>query len=149
MKLVIGILLFALIGSLTACDPGMSVRPVAQKKPISGAQDLVIDVAPVNEFIGSTWYMAKANITNSANSTITITKCELAAERNTYQARLGGGKSYPIELAPGETKLGCGFFELHDPVHKTFKDPAELRIHYSIGGREEIARVTVAGGPLH
>ena len=144
MKSAIAIPLLGIITSLVACDPGISIRAVPQKKSSSAAQDLVIDVAPVNEFTGSTAYIAKAKITNSSNSIVVVTSCELVTERNTYQARLGGVESYPIKLAPGKSELGCGFFDLHDPVHKIFKNPAELRIHYSIAGREEIARVTIA-----
>lgn len=145
MRPVGGILLFVAISLIAACDPAMSIRQVPPANPGSGSDQLAIEIAPVKEFTSSTFYMAKARITNSSNSPVTITGCELIAREGSYQAKLGSGDSYPIELASGTGTLGCGFFELREPVRKVFESPAEVRIHYVIAGQGKVAKVTLEG----
>ena len=107
-----------------------------------------LKISPVNEFTGSRFYGAKAKLTNLSESSITIKGCELAAQNVIYESHLGGGESYPFELAPGASTYFGPFFQLKDPVHDVFKQPAELRVHYVIDGREEFARAILRGGSL-
>jgi hypothetical protein len=40
-------------------------------------------------------------------------------------------------------------FRFSDGVSKVFKNPGELRIHYSSQAGTGLARITLAGGPLN
>ena len=113
-----------------------------------GTEQLAIEISPVNEFAGSRFYSAKTKLTNLSKSSITIKGCELAAQNVVYESRLGGGESYPFELAPGASTYFGPFFQLKVPVHDAFKQPAELRVPYVIGGREELVRAILRGGSL-
>ena len=137
--------LFVTIASLTACDPGMTIRQIPPEQS-SSADRLAIEISPVNRLIGSHFYGAKTKLTNLSKSSITIKGCELATRNVTYESRLGGAESYPFELAPGASRYFGPFFQLKDSVADVFKEPAELRVHYTIDGREELARTILRGG---
>ena len=137
MKRVAAGILFITILSLTACDPAMSIRQVSPDKSRS-ADRLAIEVSPVHEFSDSRLYGAKTKLTNLTSSSITIKGCELAARNVTYQSRLGGAEAYPFDLAPGASTYFGPFFQLKDSVHETFKEPAELRVHYVIEGGKSL-----------
>jgi hypothetical protein len=137
--------LFIIFASLMACDPAMSIRQVPPEKS-SAADRLAIEVSPVKEFIGSHFYGAKTKLTNLSKSSITIKGCELAARNLTYESRLGGAESYPFDLAPGASAYFGPFFQLKDSVDHVFQEPAELRVHFAIDGREELARTILRGG---
>jgi hypothetical protein len=147
MNRVAIVVLSITIASLMACDPGMTIRQIRPGKS-SSADQLAIEIPPVNELIGSRFYGAKTKLTNLSKSSITIKGCELAARNVTYESRLGGAESYPFELAPGASTYFGPFFQLKDPVDNVFKQPAELRVHYVIDGREELARTILRGGSL-
>jgi hypothetical protein len=127
----------------------MTIRQVRPGTSSPVHDQLAIEISPVNQFIGSRVYVAKTKLTNISKSSITIRGCALADRNTIYESRLGGGESYPIELTPGASKDFGPFFELHDPVGEVFKKPTELRVHYSIEGRDEFARATLVGGSLH
>ncbi len=137
----------ATITSLVACDPGITIRQT-QPGISSNPDQLAIEISSVNEFTGSRFYGAKAKLTNLSRSSITIKGCELAAQNVINESQFGGGESYAFELAPGASTYFNPFFQLKDPVHDVFKQPAELRVHYVIDGREEVARAILRGGPL-
>jgi hypothetical protein len=149
MNKVAKIVLFPTVALLVACDPGMTIRQVQSRTSSTSHEQLVIEVSPVNEFMHSRFYGTKTKLTNISNSSIVITGCQLVDRNTAYQSRLGGGESYPIELAPGMSKEFGPFFELPGPVREVFKKPSELLVHYSIEGREEIARAILLGGKLH
>jgi hypothetical protein len=50
-------------------------------------------------------------------------------------------------VAPGETAALDIKFDLRDEVKKTFQQPAELRVHYRNGEKEEIVQAKLVGGP--
>jgi len=39
-------------------------------------------------------------------------------------------------------------FDLVEPVHRAFEETAILRVHYSVGGKEQIAIATLVRGSL-
>jgi hypothetical protein len=52
-----------------------------------------------------------------------------------------------IDDTPGNTETMKVSFRLDAGVHETFRQPAELRVHYLTGNKEEIARITLLRGP--
>jgi hypothetical protein len=54
-----------------------------------------------------------------------------------------------LEVRPGETDPLTVWFDLDRDVKKTlYKRPAELRVHYRKGDKEEVASAGIIGGPL-
>lgn len=149
VKSIAKILLFSVVAILIGCDPGITIRQVPSRKFGTVYGQLAIEISPVNSFSYSRFYGAKTKLTNTPKSSITITGCELADRSTIYESRLGGGEYCPIELAPGSSKSFGPFFELHDPVRDMFKNSAELRVHYPIEGRQQLASATLRGGSLH
>jgi hypothetical protein len=110
---------------------------------------LVIRVATRHQLIGESWCSPKLEVTNSFSSSVVITDVELVTSRQTYANHPFRSGAYPVKLTAGQTGTLEVRFELVEPVYKTFRDPAELRVHYSVGGSPQIARVGLVGGALN
>jgi hypothetical protein len=132
---------------LVACDPGMTIRQI---KASNGTSDpITIEIKTQHPLIGHTWYVPQVMVTNGSDSPITITSVELAAKRRTYANKPRQPESYPSAVPPGKTETLDIWFDLADDVKETlFRQPAELRVHYTSRGRDETAHVSVIGGPL-
>lgn len=54
--------------------------------------------------------------------------------------------SYPVIVPPRETVALYVGFEFHDEIRSVFEEPAELRVHYRSGEKDEIAEARLVGG---
>jgi hypothetical protein len=142
--------LFATMAILAVgCDPGMSISQMKSSyeatKGDSAATQIAIDVKTSSSLIGDTWYVPQVRITNSSNSSITITTVELISRGVVYANKPVQPGFYPLVVQPGKTDDLLVWFDLNDPVYKTFKEPSELRVHYRKDNKEEIAHASVIG----
>ena len=126
-----------LLASTSASSPGAA----------KGAT-VAVSVKTSDPLVGETWYAPDILVTNLSESPITVTGVELSTRGVTYANRPRQLGSYPLIVPPGETVTPDIWFDLHDNVKKTFQPSAELRVHYRSGNREEVAAVSMIGGPL-
>jgi hypothetical protein len=138
---------------MVACDPGMSIRQV--KSPVQGTirsaasdAEVIVSVNTTHQLIGVTFYEPKIKVTNVANQPITVTNIELLARPKMYANEPPQPAQYPLRMQPGSTEVLQGMFWLDEDVQNTFQKPAELLVHYKIGDRPGIARVSVIRGSL-
>jgi hypothetical protein len=129
---------------MVACDPGMTIRQT--KSP--GVR-VVIDVKTSHQLIGETHYAPQVKITNASDSSIAITSVDLISQSATYANKPIQPGLYPLVVQPGKTEDLLVWFDLNDAVNRTFRQPAELRVHYRKDNKEEIAYTSVVGGPLN
>ena len=136
------------------CDPGMTIRqaksPQKATSGISGGgAQVVLEVKTIHPLIGETWYAPQVKITNSSNSSITVTSVELISQDATFVSNPPQQGFYPLQVQPGRTEDLLVWFDLNDAVNRTFQRPAELRVHYVEDKKEQIARTSLVGGPLN
>lgn len=153
MKQFVRALLGATAVLVVACDPGMTIRQTKSSGEVTNgghaaSPQVAIDVKTSHPLIGETWYAPQVRITNSSDSPITVTSIELTARRTTYANKPPQPGIYPLVVSPGKTEALLVWFDIGDAVKKTFQQPAELRVHYRSGSKEEIARTSIVGGPL-
>lgn len=136
-----------------ACDPGMTVRQIDSSVESEGATTtttpkISVDVKTTDQLIGERSYRPRVTLTNSSDFTITITEVDLNAQGAIYKNRPYDAKYYPLRVPPQSTVPLDVYFRFAEGIYKIFKDPCELRIHYSSQQGTALARITVAGGPL-
>ena len=132
------------------CDPGMSIRQATENANDTGQLNavLVIRVATTHQLIGEMHYAPKVQLDNSGNDSLTITRVELLTRGGTYANHPWRSTSYPMKLRTKETEGIDVKFDLVEPVHKVFEETAILRIHYLVGGNEQIATATLVKGSV-
>jgi hypothetical protein len=145
---VAGAFLAMTVAFLVACDPGMSISQEDMSKTSGSKGDLIIRIAPRHQLIGESRYSPKVEVTNTFDTPLKITSVELATLREIYANHPVAKGIYPVTLSARATAGLEVRFDLAEPVHKAFKQPAELRIHYLTVGGEKVATVRLVGGPL-
>ena len=148
-------LVFAVLMSLVGCDPGMSVRQINSFVESENAMAAVVPKISVNvkathQMIGERRYGPLVTATNASDIPVTITNVELFANGQTVKNEDIAAKDYPVTL-PARSALPLSvYFRFSDGVDidKAFKNPGELRIHYSSQQGAGVLRITVARGPL-
>jgi hypothetical protein len=133
---------------MAACDRGMTIRQDVPNEGREANTSVAIHVRATNPLIGETWYAPEVEITNLSGSPITVITVELVAQRATLQNKPRRSGTYPLEIPPRQTETLDIWFELADTVKKTLQEPAELRMHYRSGSKEQIAQTSLIGGPL-
>ena len=143
-------LLLTTLALFTGCDPGMSIRQInsaaVSKKAVVVAPEIAIEVKTTHQLIGEGWYDPEVKVTNSFDSPITVTSVDLVAQGVTYENKPRQGETYPLTLPARSTTSIEVAFRFSEGVHKIFKKPAELRIHYLTQGRDGLALTNVVGG---
>ena len=114
-----------------------------------GGAQVVLEVKTIHPLIGETWYAPQVKITNSSNSSITVTSVELISQDATFVSNPPQQGFYPLVVQPGKTEGLVVWFDLKNGVKKTFHQPAELRVHYLEDNKEQIAHTRVVGEPLN
>jgi hypothetical protein len=148
VKDTVGVLSTALLVLTIACDPGMTIRQTSSLGATNGA-GVAVHIRTSHPLIGETWYAPEVEVTNSSDSPITVTGVELTVQRATYANKPRRSGTYPLIVPPRETEALDIWFGLHDDVKKTFQQSAELRVHYRISGKEEIAESNIIGESLN
>jgi hypothetical protein len=132
---------------LVSCDPAITIRQIKPSNATSAP--ITINVKTQHPMVGNTRYVPQVTVTNGSDSPIAVTAVELSTKTGTYVNKPRQPRSYPAQVPPGTTETLDIWFDLANGVRKTFfRQPADLRVHYRSGGREETAHVTVTGGPL-
>jgi hypothetical protein len=133
---------------MTACDPGMTIRQNAASAGNGANPSVAIHVKASHPLISETWYAPGVEITNQSDSPITVTSVELYAQHATIHNKPRRSGTYPLEIPAKGTETLDVWFDLADTVKKTFHDPAELRMYYRSGSKEQIAQTSLIGGRL-
>jgi hypothetical protein len=109
---------------------------------------VTIRVKTTHQLFGEAWYDPNVEITNSLESPVVVTSVELITQKRSYPNTSPQPENRPVTIPSGSTETMKVSFSLDAGVHETFRRPAELRVHYLTGDKEEIARTTIARGPL-
>lgn len=109
---------------------------------------LVLHVKPSRLLIGTIHYAPQVTIANNSEATVLVTEIELATRQKIYSDSSVRPQDVPREISAKQSQDFTVLFRLDDPVHKTFKEPAELRVHYRSVSSGDIARITVVQGAL-
>jgi hypothetical protein len=141
---------------LAACDPGMTVRQInsvveSENAAATAIPKISVEVKTTHQLIGESWYSPQITATNSFDVPVTITSVELIAGSTTFQNSPRAAKDYPVNLPARSTVPLHVDFGFNDGmyVEKVFRNPGELRIHYSSQQGAGLARITVARGHLN
>jgi len=136
---------------LIGCDPGLTIYQVRPANIVKSASaEITIHVRTSHPLVGETFYAPEVKITNSSGASITVTKVELAEGNATpYENKPVRAGTYPASISAGDTQVLDVWFNVKDGVGKMFHKPAELRVHYRSGNKEEIVTTTIVGGPLN
>jgi hypothetical protein len=154
LRLVRRALFVPLLILIVGCDPGVSIHQIkshgqASTGSLTSRPQVVIDVITRAQLIHETWYDPKVNVSNESNLPVTVTDIELSVRSKTFANELADQAwGYPTTIPPGGTKVLYVQFRLDEDVQETFREPAELLLHYRIGEKQEIAHATVIGGRL-
>ena len=99
----------------------------------------------------NSWYDPQVIATNSSDVPVTITSVELIAGSRTFQNKPRAEKDYPLTLPAHSTVPLDVYFSFSNGAYvaKVFKNPGELRIHYSSQQGTGLAHMTVARGHLN
>jgi hypothetical protein len=112
------------------------------------AARVTIRVKTTHQLFGEAWYDPDVEVINSLESAIAVTSVELMTQKRSYPNTSPQPENRPITIPPGNAETIKVLFRLDAGVHETFRHPAELRVHYLTGNKEEIARTTIVRGPL-
>jgi len=138
---------------VVACDPGMTIRQAQTRNDSRTGLGTIgsrvaITVKTTRQLYGEAWYDPEVTVTNSMDSPLAVTSVELVTQRRAYTNTSQQPENYPKVIRPGNTETMKVSFRLDAGVHETFRQPAELRVHYLTGNKEEIARITLLRGSL-
>ena len=137
-----------MLATMVACDPGIAIRQRRAPSPNIAEDNLEVSIATSDLLIGETRYFPRIDVTNRSARPLRITAVDLVTTHETYANHPSQLNIYPFTLAEGTTKRLEVIFELAEPVNRAFQKPAELRVHYTIGGFDRMATVTLEGGHL-
>jgi len=132
----------------------MTVRQInsfvqSENAAITTIPKISVDVKTTHQMVSEKWYRPQTIATNTSDFPVTINGVELVADGTTFQNQPSLASYYPLSLPAHDTAALDVYFRFSDGVSRVFKNPAELRIHYSSQQGAGLARVTVAGGPLN
>lgn len=133
---------------IVACDPGVTIRQADSPKGIGKRSSVILRVKPTHEFIGTTHYATQVTVTNISEAPVLVTGIELATKQKIYSNSSPGPQDFPEELLAGQAHIFTVLFRLDDAVYRTFKEPAELRVHNRNGSSEDTARIAIVLGSL-
>src|SRR5262249_13372149 len=145
LKSVVLAVVVVLSATMVACDPGLTIRQAGS--PADKNSSVILHVKPSRQLIGSEMYAPQLTVTNSSEAPVT-TGAELSTKQKTYSASSPRPQEFPKEILPKQTESLTLLFRLDDSVRQTFRQSAELRVHYKAGNGEDTARTTIEVGPL-
>ena len=145
-------LLITVVFFCVACDPGMTIRQkkfsdeTTKQQTTTGGQT-IIDIKTSHVLIGETKYVPQVSITNASDSSITVTSVELISLGTAFANNPRQLGLYPLVVKPRATGGLLVWFDLNNDVKRTFRQPAELRVHYLRDNKNQIASATIVGTP--
>jgi hypothetical protein len=150
VKRVAAMLLFLVVVLVTGCDPGFTVRQLNARPQWQSAvpeipQQVSVEVSKFHALIGSGYYTPKIRVISMAKLSVEIMGVELVTSRGIYPVSPRQNEESPVKIDSGATREIDVWFELHDGLLTTFKEPAALYVHYIIGNRNETATAKIVG----
>jgi hypothetical protein len=133
---------------IVACDPGVTIRQADSLKEIRKPGGVILSVKSAHYLIGTTHYAPQVTVTNNSEATVLVTGIELEAKRKIYTDSSPRAQDFPAEILAKQAHHFTVLFRFDDAVYKTFKEPAELRVHYRSGGGDDTARIAIVLGSL-
>jgi hypothetical protein len=133
---------------IVACDPAVTIRQADSPKEIGKPSGVILRVKSAHQLIGTTHYAPQVTVTNNSEATVWVTRIELATKQRIYTDSFPRPQDFPGELLAKQAHDFTVLFRLDDAVYKTFKEPAELRVHYRSGSIEDTARIGIVLGSL-
>lgn len=133
---------------IVACDPGLTIRQADSRTETGKHSSVILYVKSARQLIGETWYTPQVTVTNASEAPVLVTGIQLATKQKIYSDGSPRPQDFPEEVLPRQARNFTVFFRLDDAVYKTFREPAELRVHYRYGSSEDIARTAVVSGSL-
>ena len=133
---------------IVACDPGVTIRQADSPKEVGKHSSVILRVKSTHELIGTTYYAPQVTVTNISEARVLVTGIELATKQKIYSHGSPQPQDFPEEVLAKQARNFTVLFRLDDAVYKTFKEPAELRVHYRNGSSEDIARIAIVLGSL-
>jgi hypothetical protein len=139
---------FALAVSLliVACDPGVTIRQADSRTETGERGSVILRVKSARELIGTTYYAPQVTVTNNSEATLLVTGIDLATKPRIYTGSSPRQQDFPGEVLAKQAHDFTVLFRLDDAVYKTFKEPAELRVHYRSGSSEVTGRIAIVLG---
>jgi len=143
---------FALVLSLAAlvvtasCDPAVTIRQGSTLRrqftgPSVAQPELTVRVGKYRRLIGEGFYSPEIRVSNISGLPITITSIAVVTEWGALANSPSRRQSFPMAVAPGATGLLETSFETPEGLQRTFRKPAELRVHFHGADGDSIARV--------
>jgi hypothetical protein len=133
---------------IVACDPGVTLRQADSPKEVGNRSSVILRVKSARHFIGDTRYVPQVTVTNTLEAPVLVTGIELATKQKIYSNSSPQPPDFPEEVLAKQAHNFTVLFRLDDAVYKTFKEPAELRVHYRTGSGEDTARIAIVLGSL-
>jgi hypothetical protein len=133
---------------IVACDPGVTIHQADSLTETGKSSGVILRVKSTHQFIGDTRYVAQVTVTNALEAPVLVTGTELATKQKIYSDSSPRPQDFPEEVLPRQAHDFTVLFRLDDAVYKTFKESAELRVHYRNGSREDTARIAIVLGSL-
>jgi len=133
---------------IVACDPGVTIRQADSPSEIEKPSGVILRVKSAHQLIGTTHYAPQVTVTNNLEATVLVTGIELATKQRIYAGSSPRQQDFPGEVLAKQAHDFAVLFRLDDAVYKTFKEPAELRVHYRSGTIDDTARTAIVLGSL-
>lgn len=131
---------------IVACDPGVTIRQADSPKEIGKHGSVILHVKSTRQLIGTTHYAPQVSVTNISEATVLVTRIELATKQKIYSDGSSQPQDFSGEVLTKQARNFTVLFRLDDAVYKTFKEPAELRVHYRSGSTEDTASIEIVPG---
>jgi hypothetical protein len=128
----------------------MTIRQVTAPDRVSqgsAATDsqIVVNVETTDRLIGNTSYLARLKLTNVSGASVAVSNIDLFAQNKTYGNVPTRFTVYPFTIEPGGVERVGVYFRLDDDVWNTFQQPADLRVYYRIGNKQNVAHASIIG----
>jgi len=150
VKVILRVLIFMALIAETGCDPAINIYQVKvpTPPPAPGGVQAKLTIKATHQLIGESWYRPEISMTNFSSSTMVVTGVELVTQKGLYSNQLQNSDRYPLTVSPGAAVVLDVHFDLRNGVRTTFAKSAELRVHYRIENKDEIAKTRLAARPL-
>jgi hypothetical protein len=148
MRTVFVALLLSLPLLIVACDPGVTIRQADAANEGGKSSGVSLRVKSSRQFICTTRYTPQVNVTNRSEATVVVTGIELATRQRIYTDSSPRPQEFPGDVLAKQARDFVVLFWLDDAVYKTFKESAELRVHYRSRSSEDTACIAIVLGSL-
>jgi hypothetical protein len=148
MPVVRALVIGMIVALATGCDPGMTIRQAVPQLKATPSGIIGIRVKTTHPFIGTKVYAPGVQVVNSSESPIVVVSVELVTQGGTFANKSGDLERSGREIPSGSTQPLDLLFDLAENVKRSFRQPAELRVRYRIGGKDQTVSASLIGDQL-